>query len=283
MFGEKIDYHLLRPLTHRRNLADEEQLNTHFAVAPPPDVAAAAGRLAKLRARFDGHFELHPGQRWLDVGCGRGDLDLALVMAGATDVTGIDIMPRNIEAARSAIPLAPAGTHLHFVCGDIHHWKVERPFDVVMSHEALEHIHDPGLFLTRLRDLARPGGTLYLAFGPLFYSATGDHLDDFFKVQVPWRGVLFNERALMRLRAEQFRPGNRVERFEDMAGGMNKMRFSEFKRYVDEAGLLIEYMGVNPQLKRVSPLKHLSDQLLRIPFARDYVASSVYIRLRTPA
>lgn len=282
MFGERLDYQLLRPLTHTRNRADEHTLNAQFAVAIPPDVDAAAARLAKLRARFEGHFELHPGLRWLDVGCGRGDLDLALLKAGATDVTGIDLIPRNIEAARNAIPLAPSGTRLHFECGDIHRWKVDEPFDVVMSHEALEHIHDPGPFLTRLRDLARPGGIVYLAFGPLFHSPTGDHLDDFFRIFLPWRGVLFNERALMRLRADQFRPGDAVERFEDMAGGMNKMRFSEFRRYVNDAGFQVEYLGVNPQLKRVAPLKRLSDRLVDAPFISDYLASSIYIRLRTP-
>src|SRR5687767_13377298 len=45
-----------------------------------------------------------PGTRVLDLGCGQGDLTLALLERGAT-VTAIDISPRMIEVARQRVTL----------------------------------------------------------------------------------------------------------------------------------------------------------------------------------
>lgn len=280
MFGERIDYALLRPLTHDGGKETEEQLNSRYQEVRPFDLSAAEARLGKLLDRFDGHMVVQPGVRWLDVGCGRGDIDLALVASGATDVTGVDPIRRNIDAANIAAEQAGMETRARFICADIHAFTPHAPFDVVMSHEALEHIGEPGRFIARLRELVVPGGIIYLAFGPLFHSPFGDHLDGFFRLPIPWRGVLFNERALMRLREERFRPGDPVRRFEELAGGMNKMRYSEFLSYLDAAGLAVEHLGLNPQLDAIPGLRRAVAPLMRLPGLRDYLAMSVYAKLR---
>lgn len=279
MFGEKIDTVILRSLSHARNIASEEELDA-LALSPPPfDAEKARRELRKILDRFDGSFPLDSSLRYLDVGCGTGDIAIALALHGARDVTGIDFVPRCVTTARSYATNASLQDRVRFVCGDIHAWTPPHRYDVVLSNEALEHIEDPRAFLRRLTDLVEPDGVVLLAFGPLFHSPLGDHMWDFFKVQIPWRGILFSEKALLRVRRERFRPTDPATRFGEIRGGLNRMRYSEFLQYVRETGWVVEFLRVNPQLRsRAAAL--LSDLLVRGPLVRDYVAASVYAKLR---
>ena len=144
-----------------------------------------------------------------------------------------------------------------------------------------EHVERPGDCLRRMDGVLKsksPGGVIIIAFGPLFHSPFGDHLNRFFRFRIPWAGVLFSEDALMRLRREFWRPvADEAESFEDTREGLNKMKFSEFLRYVEEMGWITERLIVNPQLKRWPALWRLSNLLLRAPLLRDYLAAS-YMR-----
>ena len=61
-----------------------------------------------------------------------------------------------------------------------------------------------------------------------------------------------------------------------MVCGMNRMRYSEFLRYVREAGWHSRFLAVNPFLKRLPPLYHASNALTRIPLVRDFFVHSIY-------
>ncbi|MGH8747058.1 MAG: class I SAM-dependent methyltransferase, partial [Burkholderiales bacterium] len=202
MLGATLDYYLLRGLAHRRNRATEDQLDAQFLRLDPGAVDAVAAKLRKLVQRFEGHLPLEPSLRYLDVGCGGGELTLALATAARAQVTGVDYLPRNIERARALAARAGLDNQVDFVCRDLQAWEPAQKYDVLLSFDALEHIADPGAFLRRMARFIAPGGVAAFAFGPLFHSPFGDHMWDFFRLQIPWRGVLFSEQALLRLRRE---------------------------------------------------------------------------------
>ncbi len=282
MFGERIDYWMLRPLTHQRNLATEAELNLRASTCRALDVAEAEARLRKWNARLCGRIPISRELRYLDIGCGHGDLTLAFVLAGCRDVTGIDVTPRNIERARTYSEQLGVSEQVNFECADVHQWDSPRQFDVALSHEVMEHMPEPRRFLDRLGQLVRPGGIALFAFGPLFHSPFGDHMNSFFRLRIPWRGVLFSEKAILRLRREQYRPSDPAETYQQILGGLNLMRYSEFLRYVAETGWETETLLVNPQFKRIRPLHWLSGCLVRIPVVQDFFAASVYAILRRP-
>jgi hypothetical protein len=97
---------------------------------------------------------------------------------------------------------------------------------------------------------------------------------------MPWRGLLFSERAVLRVRRECYRPSDDAERYQDIVGGLNLMRYSEFLRHVRETGWEFAFLDVNPRLRRVPLLHPLSTLLSRIPGIRDYFVFSVYAILR---
>jgi SAM-dependent methyltransferase len=271
MLGPTLDYLVLRVLAHRRNLRSERELDDDCGEAFVP--ADATRKLSKLQARLRSALPISPESSYLDVGCGLGALALALRAAGCRDVTGVDLAARHIaEARRRAAALGDREVEFH--CADIHDWRCGRRYDVVLSHEALEHIDDVPHFLERCRELTRDGGLLVLAFGPLFHSPFGDHMDGFFRWNIPWRGALFNERALLRVRRECYRPTAAPQSYRD--AGLNQLRFSEFLAFARATGWAFRFLDVNPQLRRL-PLAHgASNALLRVPRVRDYVATSVY-------
>ena len=117
-----------------------------------------------------------------------------------------------------------------------------------------------------------------MSFGPLFHSPFGDHMWDFFRLQIPWRGVLFSEQAMLKLRRECFRPTDPAQRLGEIAGGLNQMRYSEFLGHLRAAGWQFDYLAVNAiELPLVRPL---SDALARVPVLQDFIAHNVYCVLR---
>ena len=293
MFGRTVDYRLLRllvdPACPAWRPADDE--------AAGLDTGRARARLRKWRARLNGGFPIDPGLRYLDAGCGRGGIAVAMALEGCGHVTGVDLHPRAIRKAREHARRAGVEDKCAFACSDVHALAPERRFDVAVSHEALEHVARPAEFLRAVADrMVQPAGMrggggggrgrLILAFGPLFHSPTGSHASlNFFRFYIPWLVVLFSEHAVLRLRREFFAPADRATRYEDIGrgDGLNRLRYTEFLRYARDAGWEIEFLAVNPQLRRWPWLHRLSELLLRIPVLRDYVAASVYAILRKAA
>ena len=292
MLGTRLDYFILRSMAHRRNLASEQQLDDAFKQVSKATFQAQMPKFRKLIERFDGHLPLDPKLRYLDLGCGTGELTMAFAKLGAGGVagmttgaiTGVDILPRSIERARKLASEVGVAEQVNFICQDVHTWfpAAEERYDVVLSFDALEHIDQPRQFLHKMADLVTPGGIAVLAFGPLFHSPFGDHMWDFFRVQIPWRGILFPEQTLLRVRREYFRPTDPARRYRDIAGGLNQMRYADFLRSVHATGWEFDFLAVNTFLKRWPALRTLSDWLMRIPGLQDYFVHNVYAVLRRP-
>ena len=273
MFGEAIDYSVLKPLTHSRNLATEEQL----ASTPAYTLDEARAYLDKARKLYFGDMlPIDPRLSYLDLGCGTGQLSIGLTLSGVEDVTGIDIVDRNVRMAKTVAYQLPAAARPRFRAISSHEMKAERRYDVVIALAVMEHIDNPALLLREIRDLLKPDGRAFVSMTP-FHGPFGDHMRGFFKVQIPWRGPLFSEKALLRLRTECFRPDDRGERYQDV--GLNLMTVSEFFRYVDDAELCAANSFFDPhfrQYRRLRPMYPLSWTLTHIPKVRDYFTFNVY-------
>jgi SAM-dependent methyltransferase len=135
------------------------------------------------------------GRRVLDAGCGAGGTALSFAEE-ARFVAGLDIDARFAGTgtrlqAEKAVPAAG------FVQGD----GVRLPFasgcfDLVLSHEVIEHIYEGPGYLRELARVLRPGGVLYLSTAP-YLSLTGAHLPRL-RLPVPVHLVL-GRRATLRL------------------------------------------------------------------------------------
>jgi SAM-dependent methyltransferase len=278
MLGERLDYRLLRGLAHARNKATEAELAAQY-FSPLKDPAAAQAKLAKILRRFQGRVPIDPRLRYLDMGCGTGEVTIGLAQLGARRITGVDFLSRSIAVAKRNARLAHVQDCVEFRCEDLLEWQPAEKFDVLLSFDALEHVADPERFLGRMADFLAPGGIAVVAFGPLFHSPFGDHMGEFFRWQVPWRGVLFNEIAVMRVRREYYRPTDPGRCYREIAGGLNLMRYSDFLRHLRTTGWRASFLRVNAFFQP-GPLDRLCRASGAVPLLRDYLIHNVYAVLQ---
>jgi ubiquinone/menaquinone biosynthesis C-methylase UbiE len=103
-----------------------------------------------------------PGERVLDVGCGRGAvlLPAARAVAPTGSAVGFDVSAGMVAQCRAAIAAAGV-TNATAVVGDAHDPSpLGEPFDVVASSLVLFFLPEPEAALRRWRDLMRPGARL---------------------------------------------------------------------------------------------------------------------------
>lgn len=97
------------------------------------------------------------GLHILDVGCGGGILAESLARLGA-EVTGIDVVERNIEIARLHAAQSDLAIDYRWVSVEQLRQSGEQPFDVVLNMEVVEHVADLEGFMAACGDLVRPEG-----------------------------------------------------------------------------------------------------------------------------
>jgi SAM-dependent methyltransferase len=104
---------------------------------------------------------LEPGARVLELGCGGGSPETRR-LAESFAVTGVDISPRQVERARTAIPGA------EFVCADFTELVLPAAaFDAVCSFYVFNHVPRDLLapLLAKIHGWLVPGGWFVAAFG----------------------------------------------------------------------------------------------------------------------
>lgn len=100
------------------------------------------------------------GKRVLDVACGEG-YGAALIARVASSVVGVDISGAAIEHARMHYGDKPALEFINASCDDLPFPDAQ--FDVVVSFETIEHIHNQAAFLSEIRRVLKPDGVLIMS------------------------------------------------------------------------------------------------------------------------
>jgi len=126
---------------------------------------------------------------FLELGCWDGMVLCGLHGLGRT-VVGIDFRPEGFDArAREA------GVTFHVMDAAQLEFD-DASFDFVYSYDCFEHFADPRRVLSEAARVTRPGGTIYIVFGPLYLSPWGAHLVK--QIRVPYCHLLFGQDTLAR-------------------------------------------------------------------------------------
>ena len=102
-------------------------------------------------------------------------------------------------------------------------------FDLVFSFDALEHIPRPDLALAEAIRVTRPGGVIYLHFGPLYRSADGLHAYEV--IGIPYLQFLFERKVV-----DEFTEREGLQRIDyEQCNGWPLARFQELFEASDHA------------------------------------------------
>ncbi len=118
-----------------------------------------------------------PGQRVMDLGCGRGELCVAASQAGAT-VVALDFSRDALAMARETAKAN--GAVVHLVCARAEALPLRTgSLDTVLATDIVEHLPDPDLraSVAEVRRALRPRGRFLVHTAPTrAYLAVGQHL-----------------------------------------------------------------------------------------------------------
>ena len=180
----------------------------------------------------------------LDYGCGSGKAVLCLGKMGAHLAIGMDINKVRLGEGRKLAEETNLGDKCTFINAADHNNL--SPFygqvDVVVSIDAFEHYSDPERELLEMLRLIRPGGSLFISFGPPWWHPYGCHM--MFMGAPPWTHVLFKERTIMAVRSLYRSDG--AQRFEDVEGGLNRMAVRRFIHTIKDSGFVVKTLNCVP-------------------------------------
>ena len=160
-------------------MAFEELKARHGVVWGSGPYERVSEHLAIAHDHLLGAVEPRPGERWLDVATGTGEIAVPAAKNGAT-VTGIDIAPRLIETARERA--RASGVDVALDVGDAERLPYrDAQFDVVVSTFGVMFTPDQRTAAAELARVTRPGGRLALLN---WHPSRG--VAEFFKVMAPY-------------------------------------------------------------------------------------------------
>ena len=239
--------------------------------------------LASILPFVEAHFELTPGCRVLEIGCGAGGVLKAFAERGAR-VTGVDLHEPSIEYARRRFGTEAAAVDWRFELRDIYDVDasgLDGPFELIVMKDTIEHIHDQRRLLARLEEFLAPGGRLFFAFPP-WQMPFGGHqqiCEHRVLMRLPYVHLLRRAYvALLRRCGESpetvealleiKETGISIERFERIASQTGH-RIADRRLYLINPMYRYRY-GLEPR-DQLAPLA-------AVPVLRDFLTTSAYYR-----
>tara|TARA_Y100001970_G_scaffold270265_1_gene363912 strand:+ start:3993 stop:4841 length:849 start_codon:yes stop_codon:yes gene_type:complete len=279
MFGEKIDTHIIRLISHSRNLKTEDQLESESLLS---NRSTNEQKFNRFIERAGEKFKWKES-RILDVCCGEGDLARSLAKNGAKEVCGVDLQSKHISMAKSIADKEEI-LNVKFVESDFHKFETNEKFDYVISNEIFDHIPDLEKTLMKMVSMLKNNGKIVIFTGAFWGSPSADHCSGFMRFFIPWRHLIFNEKALLKVRREKFRPTDNGNSFSEIRGGLSKYWFSHYYKSIKNLGLNIEADECNYQFKylyngRLKFLFSLSKIISLIPIIGEFFIYSSFIIL----
>jgi SAM-dependent methyltransferase len=248
-----------------------ERLLLSLSHTPPPRDKAVASRnvehaLDEALVAFPDLIERIRGRRVLDFGSGFGLQSVALGMAGAAEVLGVEISQDGLAHGRALAREHGVEDRVRFTeaIGNDEHGR----FDAVLSLNSMEHFSDPDHILDLMRSALHPQGEMLISFAPPWYAPYGGHMAYFTKV--PWVHLLFSERTVMSVRSRFRNDG--ATRYEEIDGGLNRMSLAKFER-------LVRAKQLRPRMRHYEAVKGLP-AVGRVPVLRELLVNRVTCALQ---
>ena len=135
-----------------------EDFGAYFQALQTPDPADFMDYIAAVTGIRD-------GMRLLDAGCGVGGPAAALARKHRVDIDAVTLSQKQVDYALDRLRKAALKGTVTVSRGDFHVLEALYPrdcFDLVYFLESMVHSDDPERVIRSVRDVLKPGGTLYI-------------------------------------------------------------------------------------------------------------------------
>ena len=184
--------------------------------------------------------------RIIEIGCGNGNNCYQLAKMGY-DVTGIDISEETITNAKKIHQQLP---NLKFECRSAEDVDTTQKFDAIVCSEVIEHLHDPDIVVSHLRNILRDEGKAVInvpnGFGPREVLMTKPMQNAMKKNDWRWKSISAVKRLL----------GYKGTTVQSSAPELSHIQFftkKSFTALAEKFGFRIEKFGVSNFVERVFP------------------------------
>jgi SAM-dependent methyltransferase len=224
-------------------------------------------------------FQLKPGMRVLEIGCGEGGVLKAFINKGCEGV-GVELDAPRIEDAKKFLPDDIAAGRLRFVVKDIYEVDVDKDFnglfDIIILKDVIEHIHNQPRLIGWMKKFLKPGGIVFFGFPPWYMPFGGHQQICKSKVsRLPYIHLLPKGiyRWILKNRKE-----NVGEMMEIRETGISIERFEKICKKEGYSFLHNRHYLLNPIYEWKFGWKPIRQALLikAIPFVRNFYTTCVY-------
>ncbi len=222
----------------------------------------------------------------LEIGCGEGGNMKPFLDAGCK-VTGVDLSKGKIENAHKFFKGHKNISNLNLVDEDIYNIDNLGKFDLIITRDVLEHIHNQEKFLNYVKKFLNPNGKFFVGFPP-WQSPFGGHqqmCESKFLSKLPYFHLL--PTSIYQLILKIF--GEKEDKIKGLVETKaTRITIEKFERIVKKTGYTIDkkkFYLINPNYEikfKLKPRKQLK-LLSFLPFIRDLITTTVYylISLKT--
>jgi ubiquinone/menaquinone biosynthesis C-methylase UbiE len=207
----------------------------------------------------------------LEVGCGEGGLCHYWASKGAKQVIGVDISSKAINFANKKAKELKL-KNCSFKVNDANSLTFEdNKFDMIISHDSVEHFNNPLKALSEMKRVLKPGRDLII-----WVSNWQNHYAHHMPTNIPWAHILFSERTVMKHR-NKIRGGTKL-RYPEV--GLNKMDYKKMKNLIKRLKFKVKYYQLIPT-RSIFPklIRPLTNKLIYIPFIKKYFISIILVNL----
>lgn len=165
------------------------QQYANVAAGPKQDYTLAGMEaLASERVQFiSNKIDFKPSSV-LEIGPGAGFVLKRFKEKGVNKAVALDIVDSLYPEVKKA------GVEIVLSSADNMDCVPDKSFDLIVSWSALEHIPNPRIVFGECLRILKPGGYLYLQFGPLYFSPWGYH--HYSVLKCPYLHLLFPEQLI---------------------------------------------------------------------------------------
>jgi SAM-dependent methyltransferase len=196
----------------------------------------------------------------VDFGCGEAHEVVELAEHGARHVIGVENYPPWFSTATDRVRSSGLGDR----CTIVEEWgDAPAVADVIVCLDSFEHFEKPAEILRVMHRMLKPGGSVWVAFGPPWFHPYGGHLFSVF----PYAHLLFSERSLVTWRGTL--PG-KEPKTSFLDAGLNKMTVRRFERLVQKSPFTFASFEAVP----IKKLRRVANRL-----SREFTTSIVRCRL----